>query len=130
MGWDGGSCKAIAFHKGQVYAASHRLGVLRLDTTKPNPTWVPPTINSGLPLRDLGAQRLFHPVEVIDASPDQSEAVIIAGGAVGIYRTVDNGVNYASASSKEFAEKVTLPQTWLFISDEHEIEVISEDETI
>ena len=129
-GWDGGSCKGIAFHKGQVYAASHRLGVLRLDTTKPNPTWVPPTINSGLPLRDLGAQRLFHPVEVIDASPDQSEAVIIAGGAVGIYRTVDNGVNYASASSKEFAEKVTLPQTWLFISDEHEIEVISEDETI
>lgn len=128
LGWEGGSCKGLAFHGTLVYAASHRLGVLRIDPNKAGASWQAPKITCGLPLREREAQRLFYPVDTIAANPDSAEAVVIAGGAVGVYRTLDNGEIYAAASSKEFAEKVTLPDTWLFVSDEHDVKVISEDE--
>jgi hypothetical protein len=54
--------------------------------------------------------------------------MVMAGGAEGIYRSRDKGVNYRNASSKEFTEKVTLPETWLFVSGEHDVTVVSEDE--
>lgn len=128
QGWEGGSCKGLAFHSNQVYAASHRLGVIRLDPNKADARWVAPKITCGLPLREREQQRLFYPVDAIAASPDSAESVIIAGGAVGVYRTQDGGEMFTAASSKEFTEKVTLPDTWLFVSDDHDIEVISEDE--
>ena len=52
----------------------------------------------------------------------------MVGGAKGVFRSEDGGVTYTSSSSKEFSDKVTLPATWLFVSGEHDISVVKEDE--
>jgi hypothetical protein len=45
-----------------------------------------------------------------------------------VLRSGDGGETYAAASEREFAERVMLPETWLFCSGQHEVEVVSEDE--
>jgi hypothetical protein len=47
----------------------------------------------------------------------------MAGGAAGVYRSRDNAERYEQCSRSEFTDRVTLPDTWLFCSDEHDIEV-------
>lgn len=123
QGWVGGTVQGIVFQGDEVLAASHRAGVLRLDLGSPQKTWVVPPVNCGLPLRDQGR---FHPVTTIAA--DQLGKIVMAGGPVGVYRSQDGGTTYSSVSSKEFLERVTLPATWLFVSGEHDITVLSEDE--
>jgi hypothetical protein len=121
-GWDGGSCRALAFAGAQVFAASHRLGVLRLDAGQANASWTPSDVRCGLPLRDAGR---FQPVVNVAAG---DEKWVMAGTADGVFRSKNGGVSYQAASAKEFSDKVTLPPTWLFCSGQHEIEVVSEDE--
>jgi hypothetical protein len=127
-GWQAGSCRDLAFHGTKVFAASHRLGVLTLDESHQNPAWQPPEINSGLPLRERDTERLFHPVDAVGASVRTTDAIVMAGGAAGIYQTADDGRSYRSMSNQEFTEKVSLPPTWLFVSGVHEVTVVSEDE--
>jgi hypothetical protein len=124
-GWGGGSVLGLAFHGTLVFAASHRSGVLALDSSRQNASWPPPDLNSGLPLREAGL--LFQPVEAVAASPSAVEPVVMAGGSKGIFRSTDGGKKYHSSSTQEFTEKVTEPPTWLFVSGEHEITVVSED---
>lgn len=126
--WKAGSCKGLAFHRGQVFAATHRLGVVRLDSNQPDARWQAPMINCGLPLREREAQRLFLPVEAVATSLYQADSVVMAGGDRGIYRSIDAGISYSPASAKEFIEKVTLPDSWLFVSGNHEVELVSEEE--
>ena len=129
QGWTGGSCRSIAFLGARVLAASHRTGVLWLaNPDTPNSAWEEPDVNCGLPLRDQGR---FLPVDTVDAleGDDTHKPVLLAGGARGVYRSSNEGVNYENASSKEFTERVTLPPTWLFVSGAHDITVVSEDET-
>ncbi|HYI21812.1 MAG TPA: baseplate J/gp47 family protein [Candidatus Limnocylindrales bacterium] len=133
QGWTAGSCWALAFSGTTVFAATQQVGVMRLDLSASQPSWVPPTVDSGLPLRDPGN---FHPVRTAAASPDGLR--IMAGGPVGVFRTLDADAPprqrptavveplYESASSSEFAEEVTLPPTWLFTCGENEIEVVSD----
>jgi hypothetical protein len=123
QGWAGGSCRALAFQGSRVLAASHRQGVLRLELNEPNPAWQAPDVRCGLPLRDPGR---FHPVNTVAAEPNGN--LVMAGGGEGVFRSADGGANYASASQREFTEKVTLPPTWLFTSAEHAIVVVSQDE--
>jgi hypothetical protein len=127
-GWAAGSCRGLAFHRSMVLAASHRLGVLTLEASRENADWQAPDINCGLPLREREAKRLFHPVDAVAASPSAVEPAVMAGGVAGIYRSTDEGHTYYNSSRQEFNEKVTLPPTWLFVSGEHEITVVSEDE--
>jgi len=54
---------------------------------------------------------------------------VLAAGAQGVHRSRDGGVEYESVCAREFAETVTLPETWVFVSGEHELNVVSEDET-
>jgi hypothetical protein len=112
--WAGGSCRALAFQGTVVLAGTHHNGVVRLDSHASAQAWQPPDINCGLPLRDR-EHFLF-------------QQVIMAGGPAGVYRSQDNGATYQTLSSKEFSESVTLPSTWLFVSGEHDITVVSEDE--
>jgi hypothetical protein len=124
-GWTGGSCHALAFLGSYVMAATHQSGILWLDSSKGEAaTWHPPVIGCGLPIRDV--ERIFQPVWTVGADPDGR--LLLAGGPVGVYCSRDSGVSYESCSSKEFAQQVTLPETWLFCSGEHEILVVSEDE--
>jgi hypothetical protein len=127
-GWEAGSCRDLAFHRTMVYAASHRLGVLTLDASRANPAWQPPDINCGLPLRERERERLFQPVDAVAASPSTAEPVVMAGGIAGVYQSDNQGRTYQISSNREFVEKVTLPPTWLFISGEHEIKVVAENE--
>lgn len=124
-GWQGGSCKGLAFHRNLAFAASHRTGVLKLDLGQENASWQTPVVTCGLPLRDPGR---FHPVDAVAASPDVNNSLVMAGGVAGVYRTSDAGAAYTAASDTEFIEKVTLPDTWLFVSGDHEVTVLSEED--
>jgi hypothetical protein len=127
--WNGGSCRAITFLGSKIIAATHHAGVVWLDSSKEDPVWQPPGIRCGLPLRS--GERIFHPVESVVArtSSDIESELIIAGGPEGIYRSADGGSRYENCSSGEFTRMVTIPETWLLCSGEHDVEVVSEDET-
>jgi hypothetical protein len=121
--WKGGTCWGLAFRGSQVFAASHQAGVLRLDSAAADPAWQAPEIGCGLPLRDAGR---LQPVRTVATAPER--ALLMAGGPVGVCLSRDGGVRYEPVSSRELSDKVTLPETWLFCSGEHEITVVSEDE--
>ena len=122
-GWNGGTCRSIAFAGKKVLASSHRAGVLQLDAHARDATWQTSDVGCGLPLRDPGR---FHPVLALTANPQAN--LVLSGGIRGVFRSSDEGQTYTSASSKVFADKVMIPATWLFLSGEHDISVVSEDE--
>lgn len=121
--WTGGTCRSITFIGTKVLAGSHRAGVLQLDLRGRDAAWRVSDVGCGLPLRDPGR---FHPVLALGADPETG--LVLAGGAKGIFRSEDGGGVYSSSSNKEFPDKVTLPATWLFVSGEHDIAVVGEDE--
>ena len=135
-GWDAGSCKAIAFQGSRVLAASHHGGVLRLDGSAADAAWESPGVNANLPARTLGR---FHPVNAVAGDPG---AIVMAGvepardetgkdqpaALEGVFCSAD-GLRYNYCSRKEFVDEVTLPETWLFCSGTHELEVVNADET-
>lgn len=121
--WNGGTCRSITFVGSKVLAASHHAGVMRLDLHARDAPWQPSDVGCGLPLRDAGR---FHPVLTLATDPEAR--LVLTGGAKGVFRSDDAGATFTSSSSKEFADKVTLPATWLFVSGEHNITVVSEDE--
>ena len=104
-------------------AATFRMGVVWLDSNARDAPWQAPAIDCGLPIRDVGR---LHPVDTVAVDP--ANRLLLAGGPEGAYRSRDGGVKYEYCSSKEFTEKVTLPETWLFCSGEHDIEVVNENE--
>ncbi len=124
-GWNAGSCRDLSFQGSTALSASLRGGILSLDITAPEPKWVQPDINCKLPLR--GAERLFQPLEAVDADPLGN--YLLAAGTEGIYRSRDQAGPYGHVSSNMFLERVSLPATWLFCSGDHQITVQSEDET-
>ncbi|MCP3141705.1 putative baseplate assembly protein [Pyxidicoccus xibeiensis] len=121
-GWDGGSCLTLAFSGSTVYAGSHRVGVLWLDSSRPGVTWRKPDVGCGLPLRE--AERLFQPVAALATPPGGSP--LLAGGPDGVFRKVVGGERYEPVSTREFTEKVTLPPTWLLCSGAHVLEVVTD----
>lgn len=125
-GWDGGSCLSVAFVDSTVLAATHHAGVLLLDSSREGAeaAWQRPDVNCGLPMRDLNR---FQRVAALATSPDGKS--FLGGGPAGIFRSADAGKSYQNCSQKEFGEQVTLPETWLFCSGEHELNIVSEDET-
>jgi hypothetical protein len=124
-GWKGGSCRALAFSEQRAFAASFEAGVLRVDMNTQDAAWQAPEINCRLPQRELG--RVFHRVDALATDP--GGGLLMAGGPVGVYRSSNGGLLYDPCSKSEFTEKVTLPDTWLFCSGEHDVTVVSEDET-
>ena len=77
-------------------------------------------------MRDPGR---FAPLTAVVGVPDGR--VVMAGGplidqvaapASGAATTA--GETYRSVCEREFAERVTLPATWLFCSGEHDVEVV------
>jgi hypothetical protein len=126
-GWVGGSCHGLAFTTGFAFAATHEAGVLWLDLTKgDSAAWHAPVTTCGLPIRGQNDLR-FHPVQAL--AGDAEKNIVMAAGPQGIFRSIDNGTSYQACSNKVFQDRVTLPDTWLFVSGEHKVEVISEDET-
>ncbi|HYV47633.1 MAG TPA: hypothetical protein VFA20_22395 [Myxococcaceae bacterium] len=122
--WDGGSCLSLSFAGSTVYAGTHRVGVLWLDSSREGAAWLRPDVGSGLPLREEG--RLFQPVQALAAAPDGK--LLLAGGPSGVVRSPD-ARRWEACSRRELMEpqKVTLPPTWLFCSGKHDIEVVHDD---
>jgi hypothetical protein len=118
-GWTGGTCWDLTFAGRTAYAATQSAGVLRLDLAAPNPAWQPPEVNSGLPLRD---RPRFDAVTTLAANPAGS--LIISGGPRGVYRCETPSGTWHPAAARETQDAVTIPDTWLLCSGEHEIEVV------
>lgn len=123
-GWTGGSAFNLAFLGSTVLASSYKAGVLRYDTTAPNPSWQKPDVGSGLPLFDISA---FDPVDTVAASGTEEAGVVMAGGIKGVRRSIDGAVHYDDPSKREFDEEVTLPPTWLFVNGSNQIKVTTGD---
>lgn len=119
--WDAGGCRAIAFKRGIVFAATQRRGVLRLNVETREPAWELPDVTCGLPFREVGRYQPIHTVATDDAA-----FTVLAGLDAGVFRSQDEGVIYEHCSKQEFSEFVTLPKTWLFCSGEHDITVVRE----
>jgi hypothetical protein len=138
-GWNGGSCRGLAFIGTTVYAATHRSSVAQLNAAEDKPQWRLPHVNSGLPVRDLERGR-FLPVSAVAADP--RTGWIMAGvlsdepddTRQGIYRTRYSEEPYLNwryelVTSPEFDDRVPLPSTWLLISSKHSITVETGNET-
>ena len=140
-GWQGGSCHDLAFQGTRVLAASHRLGVQVLEGRRRDLQWTAPEVRSGLPTRqpEPGRPGPFEPVRAVAAVPPRriaagaagdtpggAASLLLAGTDEGVFKSVD-ALSYEPASSKEFRERVTLPDTWLFCSGEHDLVVVGED---
>ena len=137
--WKAGSCRGLSFIERGVLAATNRGGILFLDPTQAEPKWQSPDTNSGLRVRDLARGRFVN-VDTIAANP--AGTLILAGvtagdeqaSGAGVYKAADQGDDYKAwkftfSSNSRFTDRVTLPETWLFASGAHEINVVSENET-
>jgi hypothetical protein len=121
-GWTGGTCWDLEFQGSMVVAATQSGGVLRLDADDASPQWRHADVNGGLPLRD---RTRFEPVETV-ASIEGGQ--ILAGGPRGVYRSVDAG-RWTPAANRTTDDMVTVPETWLLCSGDHDIEVVRDGAT-
>ena len=129
IGWEGGSCEALAFADGLVVAGSNRGGVLILDTNAASPAWVQAKTDSLLPIRDK--DRLFEVVGTVAATPAaigaaNSAPTIFAGGVRGVYRSTDVGKSYLPASASIFTDYVPLPARWLYCVGTHNVTIVQD----
>ncbi|WP_431915756.1 putative baseplate assembly protein [Micromonospora wenchangensis] len=122
-GWVGGTCRDLAFVGTLAVAATQSGGVVRLDTLAAQPQWQPVVVNCGLPLRDRAR---FVPVDAIAGSAIDTGRLILAGGERGVYRSGD-AVDWTASANQATADVVTVPDTWLLCSGEHDIEVVGHD---
>jgi hypothetical protein len=136
-GWKGGSCNFLAFVGDHVLAATHHQGVLALDTSIQGSRWkVPDVATCGLPPRSEPGP--FQPVASLATNNNPEKPVIMAGvvreierqEGEGVYRSRDLGRKYEYLSQREFAERVTLPPDWLFVSGPHEVIIAEEGQEV
>lgn len=127
VGWDGGSCEAIAFAGAEVFAATNRAGVFSLNVDDPKPSWTAIKIDAGLPIRDT--KRLLETVNALAAEARAGEPpIVMSGGPRGVYRSRDGGVTFANISGVTFTDRVPIPRGWLYVSGQHKIDVVSDSE--
>ncbi|SDW70415.1 putative baseplate assembly protein [Arthrobacter sp. cf158] len=121
-GWTGGSCWGVHVMGSAAYAATQSGGVLRLQLGQASAQWSVPDVNCNLPLRD---RTRFEPVRGVSGAvlPDGG-AVVLAAGPRGIYRSRDDALTWESCTRRIVDDVVTLPDTWLFCSGDHRIEVV------
>jgi len=116
-GWVGGTCWDLSFAGTTAVAATQSGGALRTDAALPTPQWQVPTVNSGLPLRD---RTRFEPVESVAVA---AAGEVLAGTTRGVHRATGQG-SWVAMAAREKREVVTIPETWLLCSGEHDIEVV------
>jgi hypothetical protein len=127
VGWQGGSCEALAFADSVAFGASNRAGVLSLDVNDAKPAWRAVKIDAGLPIRDT--KRLLEEVDAVAAGARADQPpIVLSGGPRGVHRSSDGGVTYECVSIDTFTDRVPLPPGWLYAAGDHEIDVIRETE--
>jgi hypothetical protein len=141
-GWEGGACMKFAFHDTVVLAATNRSGILFWDTSKEEKSWkkyIATLADSGLTIRRTTPRGEIELEPISGLVTSRDGKFILASGEHGIVRTTYQAdaapgkerLPFESVSAKEFTDQaVTLPESWLFVSGEHSIEVVPEDEAI
>jgi hypothetical protein len=120
--WTGGSCWGVHVMGDAAYAATQSGGVLRLQLGQASAQWSVPDVNCNLPLRD---RTRFEPVRSVSgAVGSDGTALVLAAGPKGVYRSTDSAKSWESCSRRVVEDVVTLPDTWLFCSGDHRIEVV------
>ncbi|EMY32184.1 hypothetical protein D477_021468 [Arthrobacter crystallopoietes BAB-32] len=123
-GWTGGSCSGLHILGGRAYAATYSSGVIALDLAAPG-GWDRRDVNCGLPLRD---RTRFEPVQSVSgAYGDDGVPLLLAAGTRGVFGSSDAAEHWHSRSERVVDDVVTLPDTWLFCSGEHRIDVVQSD---
>ncbi|WP_159708071.1 baseplate J/gp47 family protein [Arthrobacter sp. 18067] len=121
-GWTGGSCWGVHVMGKAAYAATQSGGVLRLQLGQASAQWSVPDVNCNLPLRD---RTRFEPVRSVSGAVlDGGQVLVLAAGPKGVYRSKDDAVSWESCTRRVVDDLVTLPDTWLFCSGDHRIEVV------
>ncbi|BCW37835.1 hypothetical protein StoSoilA2_38910 [Arthrobacter sp. StoSoilA2] len=120
-GWTGGSCWGVHVMGDAAYAATQSGGVLRLQLGQASAQWSVPDVNCNLPLRD---RTRFEPVKSVSGAILDGKPLVLAAGPKGVYRSTDNTVKWESCTRRVVDDVVTLPDTWLFCSGDHRIEVV------
>ena len=118
-----GGCLGLAFLGDTACAATRNRGVLSIDTVSRSPRWQAPDVNCGLPLREVGR---LQSVDTIAAGP--RSGALMAGGLEGVYISEDGGIRFRNCSQRKFETEVTLPSTWFFCSQTHDLQVRHEHE--
>jgi hypothetical protein len=114
----------LAFQGTKILAATFDAGVLWMERRSDQESWQAPSVGCGLPQASRE-----HPLDRVDSlSAEPGGNTLLAGGNAGVFRSRDGGQHYEACSRKVFTDKVTLDPNWLFCSDEHDIEVVTEDE--
>ncbi|MDJ0313096.1 baseplate J/gp47 family protein [Arthrobacter sp. H35-D1] len=123
-GWGGGSCWGMNIVGDSAYAATQSGGVLRLRLGGGQPSWEQCDVNCGLPLRDRAR---FEPVRSVSgAIRDDGAPLVIAAGPRGVYLCGDAAPDWENCGSRVVSDVVTIPETWLFCSGDHRVEVMRE----
>lgn len=123
-GWSGGSCSSLQVLDGTAYAATYSSGVIALDLSAPG-SWDRREVNCGLPLRDRAS---FEQVQSVSAAmADDGGTLVLAAGPRGVFGSEDAAEHWRSRSNRVVEDVVTLPETWLFVSGEHQIDVVRSD---
>lgn len=121
-GWTGGSCWGVHVMDDAAYAATQSGGVLRLPLGQASAQWSVPDVNCNLPLRD---RTRFEPVKSVSGIVRANGTrMVLAAGPKGVYRSTDDAVKWSSCTRRVVEDAVTLPDTWLFCSGGHRIEVV------
>jgi len=127
VGWQGGTCEALAFADSIAFGASNRSGVLSLDVNEAKPTWRAVKIDAGLPIRDT--KRLLETVDALAAAPRAGQPpIVLSAGPRGVHRSLDGGVTYECISVETFTDRVPLPRGWLYAPGQHHLEIVRETE--
>ena len=124
-GWSGGSCASLYVLDGVAYAATYSSGVIALDVSASG-LWDHREVNCGLPLRDRAS---FEPVQSVSAVvTEEGGTLVLAAGPRGVFASVDAAQHWNNRSNRVAEDVVTLPETWLFCSGDHQIDVVRDDE--
>jgi hypothetical protein len=124
VGWQGGTCEALAFADSIAFGASNRAGVLSLNVAEDKPTWRAVKLDAGLPLRGDTKLRLLETVDALAASPRAADPpIVFSGGPRGVHRSLDGGVTFASISQDTFTNFAPLPPGWLYAAGTHQITI-------
>ena len=124
-GWNGESCRDIAFMDGLVLAAIHGTGVHVLDLSHADVRWRPANVDCGLPQRSIGQ---LQPIAAICARPGRAMSAPEKLGETqggGIYAS-NNGLTWQHTTDPMNQSRVTLPPDWLFCTapDGHIIDIL------
>ena len=123
-GWSGGSCSSLYIMDGTAYAATYSSCVIALDLSGTG-GWDHREVNCGLPLRDRAS---FEPVQSVSAAmTEDGRNFVLAAGPRGVFVSGDSAEHWLGCSNRVVNDVVTLPETWLFCSGDHQIDVVRTD---